>query len=110
MNETNRLLRGHDFLPPWEQLTAIPRLYDTESIPLPDKVIHLHFFIGGCDWWVAEIDDDEWLAFGYANLNDPQNAEWGYFSLPELEAVVIPPGFVVERDLAWRPRPAREAF
>jgi hypothetical protein len=57
-----------------------------------------------CDWYVAEIDDDEWLAFGYADLKDSQNAEWETFSLTELEGVVIEPGFVVERDLAWDPK------
>ena len=57
-----------------------------------------------CDWYVAELDDESWEAFGYANLGDPQNAAWGYSSLPELEGVVVAPGFVVERDLLWGPR------
>jgi hypothetical protein len=103
MNQLNRWRRGHDFLPGWEDLTAIPQLYATEDVPLADKVIHLHFFLGSCDWYIAEIDDGSWLAFGYANLGDPQNAEWGYVSLPELEAVRVGP-WVVERDLAWTPR------
>jgi hypothetical protein len=103
MNEVMRNSRGHDFLPGWDALTAIPQLYATESTPLDDKVIHLHFFVGGCDWYVAELDDDEWLAFGYVNLGDSQNAEWGYFSLVELESVVIEPGYVIERDLDWAP-------
>ncbi len=63
-----------------EQFAAIPRLYTTEKIGSKDKIVHLHFFIGGCDWYVAEFDGEE-LFFGYANLNDAQNAEWGYFSL-----------------------------
>ena len=33
-----------------ERLAAIPPLYESESIPLKEKTIHLHFFIGGCDW------------------------------------------------------------
>ena len=103
-NEVNRLRRGHGFLPDREALTAIPLLRATELVALPEKVIELHFFIGGCDWYAAELDDDTWEAFRYANLGDAQNAEWGHFSLPELEAVVVGPGFVVERDLAWTPR------
>ena len=82
-----------------------PAALRDRAVPLDEKIIHLHFFIGACDWYVAELDDDKWEAFGYANLGDPQNAEWGYFSLPELEAVVVGPGFVVERDLDWTPRP-----
>jgi hypothetical protein len=104
MNEVNRRLRGHDFLPAWDALTAIPLLRATEHVPLAEKIGHLHFFIGTCDWYVAELDDDTWEAFGYADLGDPQNAEWGYFSLPELEAVVVGPAFVVERDLYWTPQ------
>lgn len=105
MNETQRRLRGHDFLPEWAALkAAIPLLYETEDVPLTDKVIHLHFFAGGCDWYIAELDDDSWNAFGYANLNDPRNAEWGYVSLLELEAVRVGPS-VVERDLLWMPQP-----
>ena len=30
---------------------------------------HLHFFIGACDWYVAELDDETWDASGYANLS-----------------------------------------
>ena len=104
MNEVNRLRRGHDFLPAWDAMTAIPLLRATEHVPpLAEKLLHLHFFIGACDWYVAELDDETWDASGYANLGDPLNAEWRYFSLPELEAVVVGPGFVVERDLYWTP-------
>lgn len=101
MREVNRERRGHAFLPGWDALTAIPLLRATEHVPPAQKIIHLHFFIGACDWYVAELEDDTWEAFGYANLGDPQNAEWGYFSLPELEAVVVGAGFVVERELGW---------
>ena len=105
MNEVNRQRRGHDFLPAWEALTAIPPLRATKHVPLAEKVIHLHFFFGSCDWYVAELGDDTWEAFGYANLGDAQNAEWGYFSMPELEEVLVGPGLVVERDLDWVPQP-----
>jgi len=33
-----------------EALKALPKLYSTEHIPLQDKLIHLLFFIGSCDW------------------------------------------------------------
>jgi hypothetical protein len=69
-----------------ERLAAIPPLYESESIPLKEKTIHLHFFIGGCDWYIAEYDDDD-LFFEYAILNDMQNAEWGYVSFSELKSI-----------------------
>ena len=84
-----------------EQLAAIPRLYETEKIGSKNKIIHLHFFIGSCDWYVAEFDGEE-LFFGYANLNDAQNAEWGYFSLRELDDINLD-GLEVDNDLLWQP-------
>jgi hypothetical protein len=82
MNEVNRHLRGHGFLPAWEELTAIPRLQATEHVPLAEKVIHLHFFIGACDWYVAELDDETWEAFGYANLGDRRTRSGGTSRCP----------------------------
>ena len=40
-------------IPSKERLAKLPTLYETENIPLQDKIIHLHFFIGGCDWYIA---------------------------------------------------------
>ena len=72
-----------------ERLTKIPRLYATENIPLPDKLIYLHFFIAGSDWYIAEYDGDD-LFWGYAVLNnDHVNAEWGYISFSELKVIKI---------------------
>ena len=45
--------------PSKRQLAKLPKLYETESVPLKDKIIHLHFFIGSCDWYIAEFDTDE---------------------------------------------------
>lgn len=103
------LLRGHKLLPSDHILKTIPALYATERIRLAEKVIHLHFFVGACDWYLAEIDHtDLRTGFGYVNLGDPQNAEWGYFDLNELASVAVrhPSGLplVVERDLLWSPR------
>jgi hypothetical protein len=98
--ETQRRRRGHAFYPPG----PLPALYSTERTRARDKEIHAHYFAGSCDWWLAEYDPDEGLAFGYACLGDPQNAEWGYVHLPELEAVNVRGGLVVvERDLDWQP-------
>ena len=75
--------------PTEERLSRIPRFYETEHIPLQDKLIHLHFFIGGCDWYVAEYDGED-IFWGFAILNDDfQNAEWGYISLSELESLKV---------------------
>ena len=73
--------------PTQERLARIPRLYETENTPLPQKQIHLHFFIAGCDWYIAEYDGND-LFWGFAILNnDYQNAEWGYISFRELKSL-----------------------
>lgn len=100
-------LRGHDFLPPAADLVLVPPLYATESTPLPDKVVWIHYFAGACDWYVMEYDPAEGLAFGWADLGDPQNAELGYMTLGELRDLLVMTReglpVVVGRDLGWEP-------
>jgi hypothetical protein len=48
---------------------------------------HLHYLIGGCDWWIVEQDADpehvgQVQAFGIADLG--MGAELGHISTPEL--------------------------
>ena len=45
--------------PSKERLSSIPGLYQTEKVPLREKLIFLHFFIAGCDWYVAEYDGED---------------------------------------------------
>jgi len=76
-------------VPTKERLSKIPKLCETENIPLKDKEIHLHFFIGGSDWFVCEYDGAD-LFFGFAILNnDYQMAEWGYVSFGELKSIKV---------------------
>ena len=44
--------------PTKERLNRIPKLYATEDVPLKHKLIHLHFFLGGSDWYISEYDGD----------------------------------------------------
>lgn len=113
--ETQREARGHDFYP--ANLDTLPKPYSNESTPLTDQVIHLHYFVAGCDWWITEYDPSDNTAFGYVCLGDPQNAEWGYIALAEVEAVSVPitingdifGSLPVERDLYWEPKAVRDA-
>ena len=90
-----------------EKLAKVPRLYETENVPLKDKIIHLHFFIGGCDWYISEFDGGDTF-FCYAILNnDLDNAEWGYISFSELKEIKIR-GIEIDNDLYWKIRKASE--
>jgi hypothetical protein len=93
--------------PTESRLSAIPRLYETEDVELKDKLIYLHFFIGSCDWYIAEYDGEDTF-WGYAILNgDEQNAEWGYISFQELRDIKI--GYVeIDCELLWRIKPASQ--
>ena len=85
---------------------GIPGLYETERVPLEEKMIYLHFFLGSADWYMAEYSPVDDLFFGYANLGDPQMAEWGYISHQELRDIKIGPGIEVDRDRHWTPKKA----
>ena len=75
--------------PSQDNLARIPRLYETEHFSLHEKDIYLHFFIGGCDWYISEYDGDDTF-FGFCILNeDLINAEWGYVSFSELKSLQI---------------------
>ena len=102
--ETNRRRRGHAFITK-TMVQKIPPFYATESVELPDKQLYAHYFVGGCDWYVAELDPPSGDAFGYADLG---HGEWGYFNLIEMENTVVDGWVVVERDLHFQPQTARE--
>jgi len=83
----------------------IPKLYATERIPIERKIICQRYQIKelGFYWLIAELDKEENLAFGYANLNNDQFAEWGYISIGEL----LENGAELDRE--WRPCTYKEA-
>ncbi len=95
--------------PSKERLAKIPKLYETEETPLQEKLIHLHFFIGACDWFIAEFDGED-LFWGFAILNgDYEMAEWGYVSFSELKSISVN-GIEIDCEVeeAWRVRRAAE--
>ncbi|MFC1488944.1 DUF2958 domain-containing protein [Thermodesulfobacteriota bacterium] len=92
-----------------KRLSKLPRLYETENIQLKDKLVYLHFFIGGCDWFICEYDGED-LLWGFAILNnDYDMAEWGYISFKELREISIR-GIEIDCELEeyWKVRPAIE--
>ena len=91
-----------------EKLDSIPRLYETEDVDLKEKVIHLHFFLGGCDWYVCEYDGGD-IFWGFVILNnDFQCSEWGYISFDELKKIQVQGWLEIDCDLYWEPKPAKE--
>ena len=93
--------------PTKEQLSKLPRLYETDNIALKDKLIHVHFFIGGCDWYIAEYDGGD-LFWGYADLNNSEMAEWGYISFQELKEIKIQGWLEIDCEIFDPPKKAGE--
>jgi hypothetical protein len=97
-------------IPSKERLSKIPKLNETEHIPIKDKLVHLHFFLGGCDWYVTEYDGLD-LFFGFVILNEDHfNSEWGYFSFRELKTLKVNGWLEIdcESEDIWKIRKASE--
>jgi len=89
-----------------ERTEDIPGLYATENVPLEKKIIYQRYHIRsvGFYWLIAELDKEENLAFGYANLNNDDFAEWGYISIDEL----LENGAELDRE--WKPCTYKDAM
>ena len=71
-----------------ERISTMPTTYEQDGMG-DAAIVHLHYFIGACDWYISERDIDEdgegqIQAFGYANLGDDDCAELGYISIKEI--------------------------
>lgn len=94
--------------PSKEQLAEIPSLYETEHIPVKDKLIYLHFFFGGIDWYVAEFDGRDTFFGLVINKRDNVKAEWGYFSFLELKQTNYLDEIEVYCEGSWQVRTSYE--
>ena len=62
----------------------LPKLYETDG---KDPLYLVRITFGNSEWFLSEYDHDEKMAFGFANVNNPDMAELGYVSIEELENV-----------------------
>ena len=90
------------------QLATIPRLYQTEDIPLKDKLVYLHFFIGGTDFFICEYNGADTF-WGFVILNgDYEMAEFGYINFNELKSIRANGWQEVDCDQHWQIRTANQ--
>ena len=78
----------------------LPALYSTDGER--DPMVYLKFFnpVGRGTWYLTEFNPEDNLAFGYADIGSP---EMGYFSITEMEEIILPMGLKIERDLSFKP-------
>ncbi|WP_371821676.1 helicase-related protein [Gemella sp. zg-1178] len=68
-----------------EMLARVPKLYGQEKVKSSEKQVHAAYFIpfkSNWTWYMTEYDKDTKEAFGLVLGGE---AEWGYFSIKELE-------------------------
>lgn len=84
-----------------ERIKTMPKTYEQDGLG-KNAVAHLHYFRGGCDWYITEKDmeAEQLQAFGSANLG--YGAELGYISIVELVESNV------ELDLHFTPKPLSE--
>jgi hypothetical protein len=79
-----------------EQLRANARLREPNPVP----VVKLFNPVGAGTWLATELDEDGDTLFGLADLG-MGFPELGSFSLAELQALRLPFGLAIERDLSF---------
>ena len=90
----------------------LPKLYETENVPLEEKTVHAKLFTPDSSWtWYVlegqEQEDGDFLMFAWVIGLE---RELGYVSLRELEGIRGPLGLPIERDLFFKPRPLKEVM
>lgn len=82
-------------------ISKLPALYETEEVEIEDKLIQAKLFTpwSNWTWYVIEFDGQN-QCFGFVKGHE---AEFGYFSIDELESLEGPFGLKVERDKFFVP-------
>ena len=86
---------------------------DKETASGVNAIAHLHYFTGGCDWWITEkdIEQEQLQAFGVVKLGN-NYPEFGYINLVELASLVIKHAsglpLSVELDFHWQPKKLKD--
>jgi len=72
-----------------------------------DPMVHVKFFnpMGSWQWFAIEYDPETRTFFGFVHGFED---ELGYFTLTELEGIMVEFGLGIERDRYWAPRPLSE--
>jgi len=95
--------------PTESELLKLAKIEVDKDTPLEDRVIQMHFFLDGQDWYLAEYDPKRRRFFGYFVPNDDyHNARWDHFSFDELCQMRAKANARVVRNTHWVPRRAIE--
>ncbi len=75
-------------LPEEIDLITLPDLFTNEHTPMQYRMIKMHLFSDHTDWFFCEYNPAVKNLFGMVVIkNDFEHAEWGYFTMKELEDI-----------------------
>jgi hypothetical protein len=82
-------------------LNKLPKLYANDGKKPEEIKVPLKLFnpCGSQSWFITEYDPETKIAYGY--VTGMQVNEFGYISIEELEAIKLPFGLGIERDIHW---------
>ena len=70
--------------PPIEKLMQLPKIYESEQIPYPNKLVHMHMQLGSDEFYAAEYDG-EGIFFGYTFSYEDGHVELGNLSIDDMK-------------------------
>lgn len=98
-NEYNKILADLE-----KDLSEIPKKQEMPNAQ--DLMVHAHYFVGGSDWYITEVNQKEGRMFGYVILDrDYQMSELGYMSIDEITS-----NGMIEMDFHWTKKTLGEVF
>lgn len=89
-----------------KQIKAMPKIYEMSKKEVKDVTVGMHYFGGGTDYWIYELDQKTLEGFGFVCLfGMTENAELGYVSIPEIMEIPF-----IELDLYWDEKQSLKAI
>jgi len=90
------------------RMAALPGLYATLDVPLPERLVQMHFLRENGEWFAVEYDPEQRRFYGYIDVR-PGAPHWGFFSLDEVMDCWVPSLCPeAELDLDWQPKKVKE--
>ena len=87
-----------------DTVSKMPALYEQDGKG-GEAIVHLHYFVGACDWYITEVSISEGngrlTAFGYVDLG-MGFPELGYIDMEELTSTAA------QMDLHWTAKTLNE--
>lgn len=90
--------------PKESELLKLSQIKINKNTPLEERVIYMHFFLDGHDWYLSEYDPLRRTFYGYIVPRDQYHkAGWDHFNIDELNQMRDHKNRRVTRNTDWIP-------